>query len=153
MFRWYGYIYGAGSVGLLVLRLVVGSAFIIHGYPKIQHPTTWMNAFPNPPPPYLQDAAAVAEFGGGIALILGFLTPLFSLMIACTMATAIAIVHWPHDHKFVALKPGEPSFELAAAYLAVALCLLLTGPGQLSLDYYLFGRRRSTVNPPPYATH
>ena len=33
-------------------------------------------------------------------------------------------------------------------YLAVGLCLLLTGPGTLALDYCLFGRRRADVGPP-----
>jgi putative oxidoreductase len=150
MFRWYGYIGGAGSVGLLVLRLVVGAAFIIHGWPKIQNATTWMNGFPGAPPPYLQAAAAVAEFGGGIAWIIGFLTPLFSMMIACTMAVAAFTVHIPKGDPFVSTQGGA-SFELAAAYFAVAVCLLLVGPGQFSLDYCLFGRRRTAGNPPPYA--
>lgn len=151
MFRWYGYLPGAGSVGLLVLRLTAGAAFILHGWPKIQNATTWMNAFPNAPPPYLQAAAAVAEFGGGIAWIIGFLTPLFSLMIACTMGTAYAMVHFPHGDQFVASGPGQSSFELTAVYFAVAVCLLLVGPGQLSVDYCLFGRRRRPDDElPPY---
>ncbi len=158
MFRWYGNIGGAGSVGLLVLRLVVGAAFIIHGSSKIhddtgwkfQNATTWMDKFPSPPPPYLQAAAIVAEFGGGIALVIGFLTPLFCLMIACTMAVAAFMVHIPKGDPFVSAK-GGPSFELAAAYFAVAVCLLLVGPGQFSLDYCLFGRRRAASNLPPYA--
>src|SRR4051794_26073773 len=125
MFRWYAYIGGAGSVGLLLLRLVVGSAFILHGWPKIQNATTWMNAFAgdHAPPGFLQAAAAVAEFGGGIAWVVGLLVPLFSLLIACTMATAIAMAHLPQGHSFVAAAPGQPSFELAAAYLAVGLAL------------------------------
>jgi putative oxidoreductase len=132
-------------LGLLVLRLVVGGAFILHGWPKIQNATTWMNAFAGDqaPPGFLQAAAAYAEFGGGIAWIIGFLTPLASILIAATMATAIAIAHLPAGHPFVATSPGQPSFELAAAYLAVAMALLLVGPGALSLDYCLFGRRRS----------
>jgi putative oxidoreductase len=153
MFRWYGYTAGAGSVGLLVLRLVVGLAFVFHGWPKIQNATTWMNAFPNAPPPYLQAAAAVAEFGGGISLILGFLTPLFSLLIACTMATAYALVHHPAGHAFVTSKPDEHSYELAAVYFAVAVCLLLVGPGQFSVDCCIFGRRASSKGQPPYAVH
>jgi putative oxidoreductase len=151
MLRWYGYNRGAGSVGLLVLRLTVGAAFIIHGWGKIQQPLVWMNGwFEGPPPPYLQAAAAVAEFGGGIAWVIGLLTPLFSLMIACTMATAIAIRHWPHGDPFVNPQ-GGPSFELAAAYLAVAICLLLLGPGQFSLDYCIFGRRATSKDLRPYA--
>ena len=32
------------------------------------------------------------------------------------------------------------SFELPLAYLAIALLLLLVGPGRLSVDAFLFGR-------------
>ena len=159
MFRWYGNIGGAGSVGLLVLRLAAGAAFILHGWAKIQSPNGWMGWMnmpdhPSPVPPYMQAAAAVAEFGGGIAWIIGFLTPLFSLAIACTMATAYALVHFPMHHGFVVANwPGQPfvpSFELTAVYFGVAVCLLLVGPGRLSLDYALFSRR-PTSNLPPYA--
>ena len=34
----------ATSTGLLLVRLAVGSAFILHGLPKIQNPFGWMNA-------------------------------------------------------------------------------------------------------------
>jgi putative oxidoreductase len=149
MFRWYGNVGGAGSVGLLVLRLAVGIAFLFHGYPKIQNATTWMNQMPDAPPPYLQAAAAVAEFGGGISLIVGFLTPLFALLIACTMAVAALMVHIPHGDPYVS--QGGRSWELAGVYFAVAVMFLLVGPGQLSLDALLFGRRRASAELPPYS--
>ncbi len=147
MFRWYGSIGGAGSLGLLVLRLVAGAALILHGWPKIQNPTGWMNAMAGPqaPPPYLQAAAAVAEFGGGIAWVLGLLTPLFAFLVACNMGTALAMVHLKAPDPFVVMntpgQPYQPSSELAALYLAIAVALLLVGPGRVSLDYLLFGRR------------
>jgi putative oxidoreductase len=130
----------AGSVGLLILRLTVGAAFLFHGWPKIQNPTGWMPA-EAPVPGALQALAAVSEFGGGIALILGLLTPLACLGLACTMGFAIAMVHLKSGHPFVAVKPGGPSFELAAVYLACVILLLLIGPGRLSLDRILFGPR------------
>jgi putative oxidoreductase len=139
--RWFipPYITGPGAVGLLLGRLVVGLAFIFHGWPKVQNATEWMGPEAGVPG-FLQAAAAVSEFGGGIALILGLLTPLASLGIAGTMVGALAMAHLPQGHAFVASKPGEPSFELAAVYLAVALLFLLVGPGSLSADRCLFGR-------------
>lgn len=125
-----------GSTGLLLLRLVVGAAFILHGWPKIQNPMGWM-----PPeasvPGVLQGLAALAEFGGGIALILGLLTRLSSLGIASVMIVAIGMVHLPQGHPFVS--QGEHSWELAAVYLACAVLFFLQGPGRFSLDALLFG--------------
>lgn len=130
----------AGSFGLLLLRLAMGAAFMFHGWPKIQNAFHWMDAHGSSGMPgYLQAAAAVSEFGGGAALILGLLTPLAALGIACTMATAIGMVHLRMGHAFVAAAPGQPSYELAAVYLAAAIMFGLVGPGKLSLDACMFG--------------
>jgi putative oxidoreductase len=128
------------SAGLLLLRLVVGLAFIFHGYGKIHNPFGWMG--PNATvPAVLQALAAVSEFGGGIAWILGLLTPLASFGLACTMAVAV----WTHatvlHDPFVSLQGGR-SFELAGAYLCVAVLLLLAGPGRFSVDRVVFGTNR-----------
>ena len=64
-----------GSGGLLVLRLVMGVAFMFHGWPKIQNPWGWMGAEAQVPA-ILQVLAALAEFGGGLGLIAGLLTRL-----------------------------------------------------------------------------
>jgi putative oxidoreductase len=142
------------SVGLLVLRLVAGSAFVLHGWPKIQNPTGWMGPEATVPAA-LQAAGAVAEFGGGIAWILGALTPLFSLLLAGTMAYALFMVHVRSGHGFVVVNFVPPSSsenaiaivgrELAAVYLAVAVLLLLAGPGMLSVDAVLFGAKSPEV--------
>src|SRR5437588_12608672 len=89
-----------GSAGLLLLRLVVGIAFLFHGWPKIQHPFGWMGSEATMPG-VLQSLAALAEFGGGLLLTLGLLTRLASLGIAGVMAVALATVHLPHGHPFV----------------------------------------------------
>jgi len=127
------------SAGLLLLRLVVGAAFMYHGHGKIQNPFGWMG--PNAGiPGVLQALAAVSEFGGGLAWTLGLLTPLASLGLACTMTVAVwmhaAVLHDP----FVALKDGR-SYELASVYLCVAVLLLLAGPGRFSVDRVAFGER------------
>lgn len=130
-----------GSIGLLLLRVAMGAAFMFHGWPKIQDPMHWMGEHGAGIPGQLQAAAAVSEFGGGLALILGLLTPLAALGIACTMATALGMVHLRMGHSFVASAPGQPSYELAAVYLAAAILFVLIGPGKLSLDNLLFGCR------------
>jgi putative oxidoreductase len=132
----YGEHFGIGaSLGLLAVRIAVGIALLLHGWPKIQNPTEWMG--PEGPPAFLQAAAAIAEFGGGAALIVGLLTRPFALLIAITMATAALMVHISAGHPFVA-KPPSPSWELAGVYFAVAVQFLLTGPGRISLDALLF---------------
>jgi putative oxidoreductase len=125
------------SVGLLILRLVAGLAFMYHGYGKIQNPFGWMG--PNAGVPgVFQALAAVSEFGGGLAWILGLLTPLASFGLACTMTVAV----WTHANvlhdPFVSLQGGR-SYELAGAYLCVSVLLLLAGPGRFSVDRVVFG--------------
>lgn len=134
-----GFWSGRAGFGMLVLRIAVGAAFVLHGFGKIQHPMSWMGAAA-PVPGFLQAAAALSEFGGGIALILGLLTPLACLGILCTMFVALAMVHLPAGHPFVTQEPGKPSYELALVYFSAALFYLLAGPGAFSIDALLFNR-------------
>jgi len=48
-----------GSVGLTALRLLVGVAFVLHGWPKIQSPLGWMGPEASVPAIF-QALAAVA---------------------------------------------------------------------------------------------
>jgi putative oxidoreductase len=134
---------GSAAVGLLVLRIVAGSAMMLHGWTKIQNPTAWMGS-EAPVPGFLQALAALAEFGGGICWIVGVLTPVASFPIASTMATAAGMVHISQGHPFVG-QPGSPSYEPAAGYLAIAILFLLAGPGCLSLDAFLFRKQTETA--------
>jgi putative oxidoreductase len=128
---------GRYGLTLLVLRLVFGAAFVLHGFPKIQNAFHWMG---DALPPALQALAAVSEFGGGLAMILGLLTPLAALGLISTMSVAIFAHHLPAGDPFVNLTGGS-SYELAAIYLAIALLLLAHGPGAYSVDALLFQNR------------
>jgi putative oxidoreductase len=134
------FIGGRVAIGLFLLRVVVGAAFMFHGYGKIQHPFSWMGEHADTPG-WLQALAALSEFGGGAAWILGLLTPIASLGILCTMTTAVHMHLMVRHDPFVATK-GGPGYEPALVYLCIALLLLLAGPGKLSLDALIFGRKR-----------
>ena len=78
------------DVSLLLLRFVAGLAFMFHGWGKIQNPFGWLG--PDAPVPGIfQALAALSEFGGGLAWIIGLLNPLASLGIAITMAVGLAL--------------------------------------------------------------
>jgi putative oxidoreductase len=132
---------GTQGLVLLVVRFVVGVAFILHGLPKIQNPFGWMGAMGSSVPSFLQAIAAFAEFGGGIALILGLLTPIAAFGLICQMIAALVLVHLPAGHPFVAGQPGAPSYETALIYLAISLAILVFGPGKYSVDAWLFTRQ------------
>lgn len=127
------------SVALLLLRVVSGAAFTLHGWGKIQDPFNWMGPDAFAPGPF-QALAALAEFGGGIAWVLGLLTPLASFGIGCTMAVAVYFHAIMQGDPFVSMT-GGPAFEPAAVYFFTAVLFLVFGPGRFSADRALFGRR------------
>ena len=125
------------DIALLLVRLVAGVAFIWHGAPKIQNPFGWMGPNSFAPAPF-QALAAVAEFGGGILLIFGFLTALGALGIACVMVVAIYVHAIKMGDPFIS-NTGGSSWELPATYLSVMILLKLVGGGRFSVDHHWFG--------------
>ena len=129
----------APSVALLFLRLVFGTAFLYYGWGKITNPFNWMG--PDAPiPGFLQALAAVSEFGGGLALIAGLLTPLAMAGLSVTMAVATFTVI-SMKMPFVDFK-GGPSYDKPLIFLGIALVYMLLGPGKFSLDALIFKEKR-----------
>jgi putative oxidoreductase len=91
-------------------------------------------------PGVFQALAALSEFGGGLAWMLGLLTPLASFGLACTMAVAVRLHALVLHDPFVPKGPGG-SYELASVYFCVALLFILAGPGRFSLDRMIFGKK------------
>lgn len=124
---------GRAAAGLFIFRLVTGVALILHGLPKAMHPFVWMHG--STLPGYIQMLSPLAEVGGGLALVLGLLTPIACLGIICNMLVAIFMVHLSHGGVWIG--KGN-TYESALGYLTAAVMLMLTGPGVMSLDAKLF---------------
>ena len=138
---------GRAAMGLLVVRLIFGIGIILHGWDKVANggPFQWADGF-GPPlsdiRPGLRAMATFTEIGTRMAMILGLFTPLAMLGLAITMT--VALVQGHRGEPYVSLdRPYKPTYEAVAHYGIVALGLLLTGPGKVSLDYLLFGRREA----------
>ncbi len=100
------------GLGPLALRLYLGPIFIFAGWKKLNSIDNTIAWFGNPDwglglpaPELLGWAAALTEFGGGIALLLGLATRLVSIPLMITMAVAAITVHWPYGWQAVA-DPG-----------------------------------------------
>lgn len=127
-----------GSLAIFMVRTIVGLGFIFHSMFKLPTPTMWMGP-QGFAPPWLQGIVTFVELFGGIALIVGFLTPVAAFLLAIDMIVAIFKYHIPAGGHFVG---GRASFEVPLVYLVVVLALLIAGPGRFSIDGFI-GRRRS----------
>lgn len=127
------------SLVLLLIRVVTGYAFILHGWGKIQSPMNWMGP-ESPVPGIFQALGALSEFGGGILLILGLLTRLGALGLMMTMVVAVIMHAFIMGDPFVNLTGGG-SFEPATVYFLISLLILVIGPGRFSLDHKFFGSK------------
>lgn len=136
MRRFYTFYTGRLGAALLLLRLMVGAAFVVHGWPKVQDPAAFAGMMHLPV--WLGTIAAWVEVGGGTLLLLGLLTPLAALLLTAQMLATFPLVHIPQHTPFV--NPSGPSYELALVFLVVGIVYLLTGPGAFSADACLFGR-------------
>ncbi|MGC4108149.1 MAG: DoxX family protein [Thermomicrobiales bacterium] len=127
-------IYPTVSLGLLLIRVVTGIVFFMHGYQKlvdngISATQQGFNAMGVPLPDLTAIVVTFVELIGGAALILGAFTAIAGMLLAVDMLSAIFIVHI--DAGFFAMNGG---FELVLLLGAVALGLAIAGPGQYSVD-------------------
>ncbi len=118
------------SCGLLALRIAIGVIFILHGYGKLFGDAPGMEMFTGmvaglgfPAPALFAYAAALSEFLGGIAILLGVATRVFSVLIGIVMLVALIGVK----------KFAFPMADLDFALLMTCVALFCMGPGKYSL--------------------
>ena len=124
----------ARNVGLLILRLSIGTMLIHHGYEKTADIENFADAFVRPigiPFPILASyIAAYSEIYGSWLLIAGLFTRLASLSIVGTIGVAIY-------HAIVTAGFNIYLLELLILYMGGALCILLLGGGDFAIDKLL----------------
>ncbi|QMU29803.1 DoxX family protein [Adhaeribacter radiodurans] len=130
--------YPTRNLGLLLLRVGIGWAFMMHGFPKIKGgPGFWEqlggamgNLGITFAPTFWGFLGAFAEFGGGFLLLLGLFFRPVTLMLFFTMCIATTS-HISNGDDF-----NTYSHALEAGILFISLFFI--GPGKISLDEKLF---------------
>ena len=132
--------------GITILRLVLGVVFLAHGLPKLlpvfggspAETATMFEASGLQPALLLVLIVGVIELFGGAAIILGVWTRFSAILLAINMGVAIWKIHLPHGFFLnLSLEPGVwHGYEFAMVLLGGLVCLLLNGPGAVSIDGY-----------------
>ncbi len=128
------------GIGKLVLRLVVGSIFTVHGLqkltgefggPGLAGTEKTMEATRRYPLRRNALLAALGETLGGLGIILGVATPLSVGVVTATMATAVRKVHLKNGYFN---SKGGYKFNVTLVAVAAAAALAIDGPGAISVD-------------------
>jgi putative oxidoreductase len=123
--------------GPAALRLCVGAIFLMQGAqklfgllggPGIAGTAKLLAGYGLPYTTPLAVTLGVAEFGGGVLLILGSLTTWVSLLLLLDVALTVWKVHYPQGFSFT----RDAEFHLVL--IGALLCLLLGGAGAWSID-------------------
>ena len=135
---------GLEPLALLGLRLVLGLIFLVHGYPKLVHPTDGMREFfvSHGLPAYFLGVSGILECFGALLLFVGLFARPAALLLAAEMAVAIWKVHSAQGIMVV------KNYEFPLAVAAGCFVLATIGAGLFSLDNVVFGedgRKRRTA--------
>lgn len=126
------------DLALLLIRVWLGITFVLHGSQKlfgcfggggINGTARYLESLGIRPGLFWSVLVGLGEFGGGILIGLGLLTPLGALSIIITMVVAIAAETGRRG--FWSQNGG---YEYNLMIVMVAVALILTGAGAYALD-------------------
>lgn len=135
------------GIASLALRIPVGIILLAHGAQKLfgafggyglEGTGQWMASIGLEPGYLMALLAGSAEFFGGLALILGFLTRPAAIVAALTLLVAIVTVHLENG-----LFLSNNGYEFGLALLAASVSLIFAGAGSLSIDNIIAKRLAS----------
>jgi putative oxidoreductase len=131
----------AVDLGLLVLRVLVGVTFALHGCQKLfgwfggggfDGTAGWFASLGFGDGRLAAALAGARELIGGLGLATGTLTPLAATAMVGTMTTAALVNN--AEHGFWSAAKG---WELNGYLIVVAVAVAITGPGRWSVDRLL----------------
>lgn len=138
------------SLALMMIRIPLGAIMVAHGSQKLlglfggKGLTATFAMFESSYhiPPVLTLLAIIAEFGGGIGVIIGLFTRFSAAGIAATMVVAMYKVTLAHGFFLnITCAPGKGhGIEFNLALLGMALALAFRGGGPWSVDRVLWKR-------------
>ena len=113
------------------IRASIGVIFIVHSLKKFD-PTwqEWLMSIGIPPE--MQLPIALAEFIGGIMLVVGVLTRVTGTVFAVILLGAIFHIRWEKGF-FV----SQGGWEWDLVMLAAVLVIIVTGPGRVSISHMI----------------
>jgi len=121
------------QIAPLILRVILGMIFIVHGYPKLfknySQTVQFFESVGLKPGKVLVFVSGSVEFFGGMFLVIGLFTQAAAGLLAINMAVAL---FWVKIYKSKAKFSGGYEFDLILFILAIALLFL--GAGALALD-------------------
>jgi putative oxidoreductase len=120
--------------GPLPIRILAGIAFIMHGLPKLSNISGTEDFFASMVglPAELALPIGLLELIGGIALIVGALTRIASILFIIEMIGSTIVAKLSRG--FVG------GYELDLLLMAISISLLLTGPGRISVEWNVLKR-------------
>src|SRR5207248_2562475 len=124
----------------LLTRLVLGQAFYATGLGKWQNFDRTASFFSDIGIPFAQANAAFIsslELVGGICLMLGLGTRIFSFLLSGTMIVAILTAD---KDNFLKNFPSGLTDVVPVVYMMLLVWLIFYGPGRLSLDHWISKR-------------
>ncbi|WP_449539774.1 DoxX family protein [Ferdinandcohnia sp. Marseille-Q9671] len=133
------------ELGTLIIRVVLGITFFIHGFVKfqggIENTVGWFESIGLPG--ILAYVVAIIELVGGIMLVLGLFSRAISVLFALVMVGAIVKAKLSLGF----LGNGQMAgYELDVALLAMAVFLVISGSKALAFDQLIFKGKESTTS-------
>lgn len=119
------------AIGLLLGRIALAIFFVTHGFAKLTGIDGFVGLLTNngfPLPVLLAWLVAIAEFFGGLGILLGIATRFSAFWLAIVALVAWAII------KDFSLGMGVSGGDVDILAFGLALLLLYTGPGAISIS-------------------